>query len=214
MPYTGTNDWGTVDTAAPTGSDSPDVIDEAIREIKVVAVVVNGNGHNGKGVHRAAIMKATSSVAVGFLVSTNGRWNRVGLAGTQDPTSLIGLGSYTNTIKPVAGTYDVQAWMTNYQGGNFQIRISAATGNTTAPSAATTITELVGCVGQASNAAQYGVSVSHVSGQWTTDGTASLSFDEWHATATAEASGFALATPSGVSSPYAVLKLTLLGVAI
>lgn len=175
MPYTATNDYNDLDAALPVGSDSPDVLDDVDRETRLVGKTVMMASHTGKGQHRKAIWKqvVTAAVPSGAI----NQWNRRALATLSDPTGLLSAGDYVNSIKPVAGLYQVRFWAFGYKCDNFMARLALATGDTLAPSAATEIATLLGNYALSNNA-DNSSGLSSGGDTLQTDGTKSYCLDQ------------------------------------
>lgn len=190
MPYAATNDWGALDATKPAGTDSPDVIDDALRETRLTAKTVMQNGHTSKGAHQVATWKHSITVdTAGAIVADVNKWIRRPMNVISDPFSLLVAGVWTNTIKPIAGVYLIRFWAFGYKMDRFQARVAVATGNTLLPSAANFINELVGSVVFAENASN-GSGLSVGSAYWVTDGTVSLCLDQMQATGGAAGTNF------------------------
>lgn len=152
MPYTATTNWADVDATIPLGADSPADIDDALRETRAVGKAANNNAHTGKGGLRVALWAhvATAQVASG----SADVWTRRTLAEISDPTSLVAVGTHTNSFKPIAGYYKVRFWVLGYKVNKFQCRIAETSGNTITPSAATLVTGGLGSVARADSSAE------------------------------------------------------------
>jgi hypothetical protein len=127
MPiYTATDSVDDWSTATPAGTDSPDELDDALREIKTVTKAVVKNAHMPKGGLRSAIVyhAATTAQASGVINT----WNRRTLSTKVDPTSLIAAGTHVNSWKPIAGYYLCRYWGVGHKLDSHCVRLAEATG--------------------------------------------------------------------------------------
>lgn len=165
--YLDTNSLDSLDATTPTGSEDPGLIDDAIREAKLVFKTVLKNHLTNKGGLRMAMVKYMTAAAVtGFTINI---WQNLGTTTVADPTLLFQGGAFSGSVKPVAGVYKVTGFCSFYQCGTCQFGIRVATGTTTS----TTLADLYGGIASAGGAGTDDV-VSHAAGIWTTDGTVCL----------------------------------------
>lgn len=175
MPYTGSDHLTQIDATHPVGTEAPSILDDAIRETRAVFKKVLQNCVNDVGAIRVATWKwmTLSSLATGAA----GQWNRLPLATISDPTSVLGAGAYTNSIKPIAGVYMVDFFAHGLSLGTFQSAVREATGNTGAPSAANNIADLIGAPSFSNNSASYAYAQSRGFGILVADGIKSYCLD-------------------------------------
>lgn len=177
MPYTGDRHLTDIDFTVPAGTEAPSALDDALRETRKVFKKVLQNSLNDVGATRHAAWKwmTLSSLGSGAI----NQWNRLPLATISDPTSLLGAGTYTNSIKPIAGVYLVDFFAHGLSLSTLQAAFREATGNTGAPSAANTVADLVGAATFSNPSNAY--ATSRGVGILTTDGIKSYCLDVVHA---------------------------------
>jgi len=197
MPYTSTNDWATVVETTPLGTESPNVIDDSIRETRKVAKATVTKCHTSIGLHRVASWK--HNVTANTSGGAANTWVRRPMTTIVDATSLLAAGTYANSIKPIAGVYAIRFYGFGFDCDQLIARIAQATGNTTSPSASTEIADLLGCIAFADSAQQV-AGVSHGMGILTADGIKSYCFDQMNGAASAVA-GWGLVPFGGVNAP-------------
>lgn len=206
MPYSATRKLSDLDATKPAGSEAPSVLDDAIREAKLVIKTVLNNFLNDVGTRKEAVWKYMSNIVVA--TGAINQWNRLPLTTFSDPTSILAAGTYTNSVKPPAGFYLVEFSVHGISCGTFQGRVSEATGNTLAPSASNALSDLVGSIENSSNAATYAYARSVGMGVLQADGIKSYGFDFLNSAVgnIGQAAGF-----GGLSGPIAIVKFSLLG---
>jgi hypothetical protein len=164
----------------PAGTEPPDVLDDAIREVKTVLANVVNKALSSTGFIRCAKWY----LSFGQLGTTGAAtaWQRLPLTTIVDPLSILTVGAWTNSIKPIAGSYLVKFGVTGCGVDKFMGRFATATGNSTAPSASSLIADAYTTVGDSPVGSVPGIQVEG-STLFTTDGTISYCLDEIYATA-------------------------------
>lgn len=208
MPYTATNDVSALDATKPLGTDSPADLDDADRETRLVLKTVVQYAHSNKGGLRRANWKNTSSANLAS--PTAAAWNRRPMNLIEDPFGLIPNGAFTSTIQPIAGTYLVEFSGFGYLCNDTQCRISAATSNVLTPSGANPITGLFSEAARSDNSGGFASVTPRGAGVWTTDGTVSLSFDQY-VQAASTTSWSRAPVVSGAEVTCAIAMFTYLG---
>lgn len=183
MPtYPGTNDWAGVNVANPAGTDSPSELDDAARETRRVASATMQRAHTSTGGHLFAHWyEFTASGISAAIVGAVNQWNRRNLTTKDDPFNLLGPGDFTQSIKPIAGTYLLKFMASGFRLNRFQCAVREATGNATAPSAANTIGNLFSNLGDSNNTGGES-NMCWGTGMITTDGTKSYCLDQIYET--------------------------------
>lgn len=201
--YLATDSLDALDATTPAGSEDPGLIDDAIREAKLVFKTVARNHLTTHGaLRRAAIQYGGTAPLTGFTANT---WTRLGLVTTIDPTNLFLTGAFAGSVKPIAGNYIVRGWCSFFQSGAAaQNRASVPTSNT----ASTAISGL--CAGAVeSSSAATASAVANFMGLWTTDGTVSMSHDVIMVNSAGQV-GNAIGT-NGLTGPFACIDFEFLG---
>lgn len=141
MPYTATNDVDTMVLTQPLGTEPPNILDDAIREVKTVLANVTKKAHTSTGVHmKASMWSNTAGAAVPTPAGSSNTWIRRGpMNVTHDNGSIIIAGAFTNTWKLKAGVYFVEWMASGYRIGRFQTRLAIANSDTINPSDAAVV---------------------------------------------------------------------------
>lgn len=185
----------------PAGTEPPDILDDAIREVKTVLSAVTKKAHTSTGSLRFA--RWTLPVNAGINIPTTGAagaWQRLGLTTIHDTTGLLLAGTFTSSIKPIAGTYLARFGVTGSAIDKFMGRLAIAIGNATAPSAATDIPQAYTPVGDSPAIANPSTIQLHGAFVITTAGATDFCLDQIYQTANA-VSGFGKTHPGGGAWP-------------
>lgn len=176
MPYTGSDHLTQIDPTHPVGTEAPSILDDALRETRAVFKKVLQNHVTDVGAIRVATWK-WMALAAQASIGAPGQWNRLPLATISDPTSVLGAGVYTNSIKPIAGVYMVDFFAHGMSLGAFQSAVREATGNTITPSSANNVADLIGAPAFSNNTASYSYAQSRGFGILVADGIKSYCLD-------------------------------------
>lgn len=205
--YTATTSFADIDATTPSGSEDAAKIDDAIREIKLVAKTVNAKAHSVIGEMRCAVwhdvFTGSSYPTVGLINTWTPRsgWQRISDVTSIDQSASGGV------FKPIAGTYLLFAHAPGYGINRHQIRVADVTVVPTA---------VAGLYGSVSYAAT-NVNVNSVNaetqsviaGVLTTDGTKQFRIE--HIFAKTDTSGWGISNPFGGENVYANLVLLKIG---